>query len=130
MGESGHESGDRERLKGVAVQGAASMVQHYGSSIRSDKCQHKNVQGHMLEAIMVIDLFLGLFRGAVFHCGGLPKNNPFNDQPCWAASLSLKGCFPPLVGHFPSLMGRFPPLMGRFHEYLNGPLSLPKIHLH
>ena len=110
MGQSGHE-GDRERLKGVAGQGAASMVQHYGSSIRNDTCQHKNVRGHMLEAIMAIDLLLGLFRGAVFHCGGLPKNSPLKISLTWL---------------FPFLNDHFPPLMGHFPEYLDGPFPSQK----
>ena len=52
---------------------------------------------------------LGLFRGAVFHRGGVPDNNPLA-----------------LMGRFPSLMGRFPTLMGRFPECLNGPFPLLK----
>ena len=58
----------------------------------------------------IIDLLMGLFRGAVFRHGGVPENSPFA-----------------LMGRFPSLMGRFPPLMGRFSECLNGPFSLSKI---
>ena len=53
-----------------------------------------------------IDLLMGLFRGAIFHHGGVPEN-----------------CLLALLGRFPSLMGRFPTLMGRFPECLNGPFS-------
>ena len=60
---------------------------------------------------------MGLFRGAVFHHGGVPENCP----------LALVGRFPSLMGRFPPLMGRFPPLMGCFPECLNGPFSLLKI---
>ena len=58
----------------------------------------------------VIDLLMRLFRGAVFHRGGVPKNSPLV-----------------LMGRFPSLMGRFPTLMGCFPKCLNGPFSLLKI---
>ena len=58
----------------------------------------------------IIDLFMGLFRGAVFQHGGVPEDSPLA-----------------FMGRFASLMGRFPGLMGRFPEYLNGPFSLPKI---
>ena len=53
---------------------------------------------------------MGLFRGAVFHHGGVPENSPLT-----------------LTGRFPTLMGRFPTLVGRFPECLNGPFSLLKI---
>ena len=56
---------------------------------------------------------MGLFRGAVFHHGGVHENCP----------LAL------IMGRFPSLMGRFPTFMGRFPEGLNGPFSLLKIPL-
>ena len=57
----------------------------------------------------IIDLLMGLFRGAVFHHGGVPENSPLT-----------------LMGRFPSLMGRFPTLMGRFPECLNGPFPSRK----
>ena len=57
-----------------------------------------------------IDLVMGLFRGAVFHHGGVPENCPLA-----------------LMGRFPSLMGRLTTLTGRFPECLNGPFSLLKI---
>ena len=57
-----------------------------------------------------IDLLMGLFRGAVFHHGGVPENCPLK-----------------LMGLFPSLKGRFPTLMVRFPECLSGPFSLLKI---
>ena len=53
---------------------------------------------------------MGLFRGAVFHHGGVPENSPLV-----------------LMGRFPTLMGRFLTLMGRFPECLKGPFSLLKI---
>ena len=46
----------------------------------------------------LIDLLMGLFRGAVFRHGGVPENSP----------LTLMGRFPSLMGRFPTLMGRFP----------------------
>ena len=54
---------------------------------------------------VIIDLLMGLFRGAVFHHGGVPENCPLA-----------------LMGRFPSSMGPFLTLMGRFPECLNGPL--------
>ena len=61
-------------------------------------------------APFVMDLLMGLFRGAFFDHSGVPENCPLA-----------------LMGRFPSLMGRFPTLMGRFPECLNGPFSLLKI---
>ena len=58
----------------------------------------------------IIDLLMGLFRGAVFRHSRVPENSPLS-----------------LMGRFPCLMGRFPTLMGRFPECLNGPFSLSKI---
>ena len=57
--------------------------------------------------IVLIDLRMGIFGGAVFHDGRVPENNP----------LALMG------------RHRFPPLMGSFLECLNGPFSLQKIAL-
>ena len=56
---------------------------------------------------MIIDLLMGLFRGAVFRHGRAPEN-----------------CPSALMGRFPSSVDRFPSLMGRFAECLNGPFSL------
>ena len=39
---------------------------------------------------MIIDLLMGLFRGDVFHHGGVPENCP----------LTLKGRFRPLMAVF------------------------------
>ena len=46
-----------------------------------------------------IDLLMGVFRGAVFHHGGVPENSP----------LAL-GAFPVLNGPFSDLNGPFPRL--------------------
>ena len=46
---------------------------------------------------------MDLYRGAVFHHGGVPENRP----------LRLKGRFPSLMGRFPILMGRFPECLNR-----------------
>ena len=56
--------------------------------------------------LFVIDLLMGLFRGAVFDHGEVQENCP----------LALMGRFPSLMGRFPSFMGRFPKnaLMGLF----------------
>ena len=50
---------------------------------------------------------MGLFRGTVFHHGGVPENCPL---ALMGRLLSLMGCFPILMGRFPefALMGRFP----------------------
>ena len=49
----------------------------------------------------LMDLLKGLFRGAVFHHGGVPENSPLA-----------------LMVRFPSLMGRSPnALMGRFASW-------------
>ena len=59
---------------------------------------------------ILIDLLMGLFRGAVFDHGEVQENCPLA-----------------LMRRFPSLMGRFHSLMGRYPECLNGPFSLLKI---
>ena len=56
----------------------------------------------------IMHLIMGLFRGAVFHLGGVPENSP----------LALMGRFPSLMGHFPTL--------GRFPKGLNGLYSISK----
>ena len=58
----------------------------------------------------LIDLFMGLFRGAVFQHGPVPKKQ----------SINLNGPFPLLNGLFSDLNGPFP-------ECLNGPFSLLEI---
>ena len=59
----------------------------------------------------LIDLFMGLLRGAVFHHGGVPENSPLA-----------------LLGRFLSSMGRFPTLLGCFPTCLNGNSPLRKAH--
>ena len=53
--------------------------------------------GNLFRTQRIIDLLMGLFRGAIFHHGGVPEKCPLA-----------------LMGRFRSLMGRFPTLMGRF----------------
>ena len=57
---------------------------------------------------MIIDLLMGLFRGAVFRHGWGALKQPIK-QPTETPTSTLA-----LMGRFPSLMGRFPTLMGRF----------------
>ena len=60
----------------------------------------------------IIDLLMGLFRGAVFrHVGGALKQ-PIK-EPTETPTSTLA-----LMGRFPSLMGRFPTLMGRFTDFV------------
>ena len=60
----------------------------------------------------VIDLLMGLFRGAVFrHVGGARKQ-PIK-QPTEMPTSTMA-----LMGRFTSLMGRFPTLMGRFTDFV------------
>ena len=59
---------------------------------------------------LIVDLKMGLFRGAVFHHFGCPE-----------LPIGVN------MGRFRSLMGRFPTSMGRFPKCLNGPFSLGKI---
>ena len=60
----------------------------------------------------VIDLLMGLFRGAVFRHGGGALKQPIK-QPTETPTSTLA-----LMGRFPSLMGRFPTLMGRFSDFV------------
>ena len=57
--------------------------------------------------LQIIDLLVGLIRGAAFRHDEVPGNSPLA-----------------LMGRFPFLMGRFLTLMGRFRTCLNGPFSL------
>ena len=60
----------------------------------------------------LIDLLMGLFRGAVFrHVWGALKQ-PIK-EPTETPTSTLA-----LMGRFPSLMGRFPTLMGRFTDFV------------
>ena len=60
----------------------------------------------------VIDLLMGLFRGAVFRHGGGARKQPIKQQTEMPTSTMA------LMGRFPSLMGRFPTLVGRFPDYV------------
>ena len=95
--------GPKKRLRFGALRGGAQGV-HISFFVRSLSCA---ITGFP----WVIDLLMGLFRGAVFHGGGVPENSP----------LALTGLSPSLMGRFLTLMGRF------FPEYLNGLFSLSKI---
>ena len=71
----------------------------------------------------LIDLLMGLFRGAVFRHGGGALKQPIK-QPTETPTSTLA-----LMGRFPLLMGRFPTLMGRFTDFvLRGRFNLLKIH--
>ena len=61
---------------------------------------------------IIIDLLMGLFRGAVFRHGGGALKQPIK-QPTETPTSTLA-----LMGRFPSLMGRFPTLMGRFTDFV------------
>ena len=60
----------------------------------------------------IIDLLMGLFRGAVFRHGGGALEQPIK-EPTETPTSTLA-----LMGRFPSLMGRFPTLMGRFTDFV------------
>ena len=60
----------------------------------------------------LIDLLMGLFRGAVFRYGGGARKQPIK-QPIETPTSTMT-----LMGHFPSLMGRFRTLMGRFPDFV------------
>ena len=69
---------------------------------------------HLLETLesRLIDLLMGLFRGAVFRHGGGARKQPIK-QPTELPTSTMA-----LMGRFSSLMGRFPTLMGRFHDFV------------
>ena len=62
----------------------------------------------------IIDLLMGLFRGAVFRHGGGARKQPIK-QPTGMPTSTMA-----LMGRFPSLMGRFLTLMGRFADFVPG----------
>ena len=59
---------------------------------------------------IVIDLLVGLFRGAVFCHDGSARKQPIKPPTEMPTSTMA------LMGRFPSLMGRFPTLMERFTD--------------
>ena len=61
---------------------------------------------------LLIDLLMGLFRGAVFRHDGGALKQPIK-QPTETPTSTLS-----LMGRFRSLMGRFPTLMGRFTDFV------------
>ena len=60
----------------------------------------------------LIDLLMGLFRGAVFRQGGGDRKQPIK-QPTEMPTSTMT-----LMGRFPSLMGRFPTLIGRLTDFV------------
>ena len=70
----------------------------------------KCATAHPGSASKLIDLLMGLFRGAVFRHGGGARKQPIK-QPTEMPTSTMA-----LMGRFPSLMGRFPTLMGRFTD--------------
>ena len=60
----------------------------------------------------IVDLLMGLFRGAVFRHGGGALKQPIKDSTETPTSTLA------LMGRFPSLMGRFPTLTGRFADFV------------
>ena len=60
----------------------------------------------------LIDLLMGLFRGAVFRHGGGALKQPIKQL------IEMPTSTLALMGRFPSLMGRFPTLMGRFTDFV------------
>ena len=64
------------------------------------------------EKVFIVDLVMGLFRGAVFRHGGGALKQPIK-QPIKTPTSTLA-----LMGRFPSSMGRFPTLMGRFTDFV------------
>ena len=60
----------------------------------------------------IIDLLMGLFRGAVFQHGWGARKQPIK-QPTEMPTSTMA-----LMGRFASLMGRFPALMGRFPDFV------------
>ena len=71
----------------------------------------------------LIDLLMGLFRGAVFHHGGGALKQPIN-EPTETPTSTLA-----LTGRFPLVNGPFSDLNGAFHRFRpKGPFYLLKIH--
>ena len=75
-------------------------------------CPHVKLSLLCQQVTFVIDLLMGLFRGAVFRHGGGALKQPIK-QPIETPTSTLA-----LIGRFPSLMGRFPTLMGRFTDFV------------
>ena len=79
------------------------MLSKGGLSQKGQSDMQKILTGETI--LTVIDLLMGLLRGAIFRHGGVPESSP----------LASMRRFPSLMGRFPALMGCFPnALMGRF----------------
>ena len=94
----------------VARQGVPAIVCNL-EFLRKNKRNPQTNQGKEGQGI-VIDLLMGLFRGAVFRHGWGARKQPIK-QPTETPTSTLA-----LMGRFPSLMGRFPALMGRFTDFV------------
>ena len=86
-------------------------------------CATKFAQRPPRECPLLIDLLMGLFRGAVFRHGGGARKQPIK-QPTEmpTSTMALMGRSPLLNGPFSDLNGAFP----RFRP--KGPFYLLKIH--
>ena len=80
-------------------------------SFQSEFLSPFNFTTHEMEVPFLINLLMGLFRGAVFHHGGGARKQPI-EQPTEMPTSTMA-----LMGRFPSFMGRFPTLMGRFPDF-------------
>ena len=67
---------------------------------------------NLKKSLTIIDLLMGLFRGAVFCDGGGARKQPIKQPTEMPTSIVA------LMGRFPSLMGRFLTLMGRFPDFV------------
>ena len=77
-----------------------------------ESLQTANRDSRHLRCLVFIDLFMGLFRRAVFRHGGGARKQPIK-QPTETPTSTMT-----LMGRFLSLMGRFRTLMGRFPAFV------------
>ena len=84
---------------------------------------HPTITKALLQPSRIIDLLVGLFRGAVFHHGRDARKQPI-EQPAEMPTSTMA-----LMGPFPLVNGPFSDLNGAFHRFRpKGPFYLLKIH--
>ena len=90
--------------------GGAQRAERHRTVIRvTRECRSPRLRS---PALKIIDLLMGLFRGAVFRHGGGALKQPIK-KPTETPTSTLA-----LMGRFPSWMGRFPTLMGRLTDFV------------
>ena len=97
------------RAQNATKTSAGNIPESLSNLFLRDNCR---LLQRLLNNANIIDLLIGLFRGAVFRHGGGALKQPIK-EPTETPTSTLA-----LMGRLPSLKGRFPTLMGRFTDFV------------